>query len=105
MADTEAYPGHIACDSASKSEIVVPLVIKRERLAKVHQEALERQSPRGGGKEGEEGGDRSWAGRGDGEEVIVGVLDIDNVGLDGFDEEDERRLKEIADLIVERSAW
>src|SRR3954471_10259082 len=29
--DVEAFPGHIACDSASRSEIVVP-VLHRERL-------------------------------------------------------------------------
>ncbi|KAJ9475899.1 Free methionine-R-sulfoxide reductase [Pseudozyma hubeiensis] len=101
--NTEKYPGHIACDSLSKSEIVVPLVIKRERLNRVHQKALEEQSPRDG-KAGQ-GDDRSWAGRGDGEEVIVGVLDIDCESLDGFDAEDEKRLQRIADLIVERSAW
>ena len=28
--DVHAFPGHIACDSASKSEIVVPLVIDGE---------------------------------------------------------------------------
>ncbi len=107
VADTEAYPGHIACDSLSRSEIVVPLVIKRERLAKIHQDALEEQSPLGN-KEGAvavEGADRSWAGRGDGENVIIGVLDIDCESLDGFDEEDEQRLQKIADLLVERSAW
>jgi L-methionine (R)-S-oxide reductase len=27
VADVDAYPGHIACDSASRSEIVVPLVV------------------------------------------------------------------------------
>ena len=26
VADVEAYPGHIACDGASRSEIVVPVV-------------------------------------------------------------------------------
>lgn len=25
--DVEAFPGHIACDSASKSEIVVPILV------------------------------------------------------------------------------
>ena len=29
--DVEQFPGHIACDSASKSEVVVP-IIKNERL-------------------------------------------------------------------------
>ena len=27
VADVHAFPGHIACDAASRSEIVVPLVI------------------------------------------------------------------------------
>lgn len=31
VADVHAFPGHIACDSASNSEIVIPL-IKNERL-------------------------------------------------------------------------
>lgn len=106
VADTEAYPGHIACDSLSRSEIVVPLVIKRNSLAKVHQEALEEQSPSGKQVESPtDGKDRSWAGRGDGDEIIIGVLDIDCESLDGFDEEDEKRLQKIANLIVERSAW
>ena len=26
VADVDAFPGHIACDSASRSEVVVPLV-------------------------------------------------------------------------------
>jgi L-methionine (R)-S-oxide reductase len=26
VADVDAFPGHIACDGASKSEIVVPIV-------------------------------------------------------------------------------
>ncbi|ASN04973.1 GAF domain-containing protein [Virgibacillus necropolis] len=30
VADVNAFPGHIACDSASQSEIVVPLVVNDE---------------------------------------------------------------------------
>ncbi|MBP1947817.1 GAF domain-containing protein [Virgibacillus litoralis] len=30
VADVMAFPGHIACDSASKSEIVVPLIVNNE---------------------------------------------------------------------------
>ncbi|MGP4108278.1 GAF domain-containing protein [Virgibacillus sp. L01] len=30
VADVTAFPGHIACDSASKSEIVVPLIVNDE---------------------------------------------------------------------------
>lgn len=30
MPDVDKFPGHIACSSSSKSEIVVPLVHKKE---------------------------------------------------------------------------
>jgi L-methionine (R)-S-oxide reductase len=30
--DVHAFPGHIACDAASRSEIVVPLILHRELL-------------------------------------------------------------------------
>ena len=30
VADVDAFPGHIACDSASRSELVVPLVVAGE---------------------------------------------------------------------------
>ena len=33
IADVHAFPGHIACDPASRSEIVVPLVVDDELLA------------------------------------------------------------------------
>lgn len=33
VADVEAFPGHIACDVSSKSEIVLPLVIKGRVVA------------------------------------------------------------------------
>ena len=35
VADVEAFPGHIACDSRSKSEIVVPVVDSQARLIAV----------------------------------------------------------------------
>ncbi|RUP48298.1 GAF domain-like protein [Jimgerdemannia flammicorona] len=49
--DVHAFPGHIACDSASNSEIVVPLVLPSGR--------------------------------------VIGVLDIDNEAIEGFDEDDK----------------
>lgn len=101
--DTEAYPGHIACDSLSRSEIVVPLVIPRSRLATQHRQALEEQSPTSGETQIQD--DKSWAGRGTDDSVIIGVLDIDCESLNGFDAEDEVRLNKIAQLLVERSAW
>ena len=35
VADVEKFPGHIACDSASKSEIVVPVFDKSKKLIAV----------------------------------------------------------------------
>jgi GAF domain-containing protein len=35
VADVNAFPGHIACDSRSRSEIVVPVVDRRGRLIAV----------------------------------------------------------------------
>lgn len=31
VADVDAFPGHIACDGDSKSEVVVPIVIKGDK--------------------------------------------------------------------------
>lgn len=61
--DVEAFPGHIACSSLSRSEVVVPL--------------------------------RNAAGS------VIGVLDVDSVRLNDFDEVDQSWLEKIAALIVE----
>jgi GAF domain-containing protein len=60
VADVHAFPGHIACDAASRSEIVLPI--------------------------------RSGGG-------IAGVLDIDSPVAERFDQEDEKGLALLADLI------
>jgi GAF domain-containing protein len=44
VADVHAFPGHIACDSASNSEVVVPIVLNDGRLLGV----LDLDSPRPG---------------------------------------------------------
>jgi len=54
--DIELFPGHIACSSLSKSEIVLPVFSKNE---------------------------------------IIGVLDVDSVRLNEFDEIDQKYLEEI----------
>jgi L-methionine (R)-S-oxide reductase len=41
--DVDAFPGHIACDAASRSEIVIPLIAGRELLG-----VLDLDSPRPG---------------------------------------------------------
>jgi GAF domain-containing protein len=61
--DVEAFPGHIACSSLSRSEIVVPVFHQGE---------------------------------------VVGVLDVDSVELNDFDEEDRRWLEE---LVADWGNW
>jgi len=65
--EVDAYPGHIACDGETKSEIVIPLV--------------------------HENGE------------AIGVLDLDCLALNGFDDQDKQGLEKIASLIVESSDW
>ncbi|GJN88473.1 hypothetical protein Rhopal_001439-T1 [Rhodotorula paludigena] len=74
--DVEARPGHIACDGVTKSEVVVPIVVKRRRA------------------DGAE------------EEVKVGVLDIDCEGLNAFDEEADREgLERFVETLVRLVRW
>ena len=47
----------------------------------------------------------AWGGRGEGEEVIVGLLDIDCVDEEGFDEEDQREIESLVRIIVESCDW
>src|SRR5215210_6901937 len=58
--DVEKFPGHIACSSLSKSEIVLPL----------------------------------WS-----NDQIIGVLDVDSVELNAFDETDKKYLEQVLRLI------
>ena len=58
--DVEKFPGHIACSSLSKSEIVVPVIRNNE---------------------------------------VLGVLDVDSIESDQFDETDQRYLETIVALI------
>ena len=59
--DVDAFPGHIACSSLSKSEIVVPLKDKSGK--------------------------------------VTGVLDVDSVELDTFDEVDREFLEKVVELL------
>ena len=68
--DVEAYPGHIACDGETKSEIVCPLLLEH-----------------------------------DGQVTVLGVLDLDCLALNGFEEEDSIGLEKIAKLVVSSSDW
>jgi GAF domain-containing protein len=66
--DVEKFPGHIACDSASRSEIVIPVKL----------------GPRLHG----------------GDEVVIGVLDLDSPRLARFDDGHARALEQlVADFV------
>jgi len=60
VSDVEKFPGHIACSSLSKSEIVIPIIINNE---------------------------------------VTGVLDVDSVLLNDYDETDKKYLEEIVGWI------
>ncbi|KAF8971093.1 GAF domain-like protein [Flammula alnicola] len=68
--EVELYPGHIACDGDTKSEIVVPLVLEIE-----------------------------------GEVRVLGVLDLDCLAANGFDDEDRVGLEKIAKTVVNACNW
>lgn len=91
---TERYSGHIACDSASKSEIVIPIVVSREKVASFLQA---QKSEKGLGTE--------WQGRGEQSDIIIGVLDIDCEAEEGFDEEDVKGLEHIVKQIANSCDW
>ncbi|KAF7357840.1 GAF domain-containing protein [Mycena venus] len=74
VSDVEAYPGHIACDGETKSEIVCPLILP---------------SPSGG----------------DPAHRVLGVLDLDCLAVEAFDDEDKAGLEKIAALLVKACDW
>jgi len=98
--DVHAFPGHIACDAASRSEIVLPI-----RRGGSHPDGISEEK---GGKNavgsGPEKGGKNAVGSGpekgtENAAQIVGVLDIDSPEADRFSEEDEAGLAALADLI------
>jgi GAF domain-containing protein len=70
--DVHAFPGHIACDAASNSEIVVPMI---------------RGARDGGGGDGAGG-------------ELLGVLDLDSPKLGRFDAVDQEGLERIVTTLV-----
>ena len=86
--DVHAFPGHIACDAASRSEIVLPI-----RRGGSHPDGIsEEKGTENAVGSGPEKGTENAA-------QIVGVLDIDSPEADRFSEEDEAGLAALADLI------
>ncbi|ROV96300.1 hypothetical protein VMCG_07645 [Cytospora schulzeri] len=74
--DVDAFPGHIACDGASKSEIVVPITTEVLSPAEGHAERK-----------------------------VVGIIDIDCAEANGFDETDKKFLEELAALLGTACDW
>ncbi|EPS29688.1 hypothetical protein PDE_04638 [Penicillium oxalicum 114-2] len=64
--DVTKFPGHIACDADSRSEIVVPIIIRGETVA---------------------------------------IIDIDCTLPSAFDEEDQKYLEKLAELLAESCDW
>jgi L-methionine (R)-S-oxide reductase len=77
--DIDQFPGHIACDSASQSEIVVPIFRR-----KVHEVD-------GEGKEGNR--------------EVVAIIDVDCAVKGGFDAVDQKCLEQLAGLLERCCDW
>lgn len=78
--DVDQFPGHIACDGASKSEIVVPVtvnVLNPEDATGTHM--LEKKT--------------------------VAIIDVDCAEPGGFDEVDQRFLEQLAGLLGRACDW
>jgi L-methionine (R)-S-oxide reductase len=73
--DVDLFPGHIACDGDSKSEIVVPIRVPAN------------------GNDGEQ------------KTKLVGIIDIDCAVKGGFDEVDRKYLEKLAELLGKACDW
>jgi len=82
--NVEEFPGHIACDGESVSEIVVPIV----HNGKVSGKAVI----------------LAWSSA-DIHAKVVAIIDLDCAVLNGFDAEDQRYLEELAQVIAEACDW
>jgi L-methionine (R)-S-oxide reductase len=82
LEDVETFPGHIACDGDSKSEVVVPIEV-----------------------DGKVGGCASSEGLVLTTWQIVGVIDIDCAEVKGFDDDDRRGLEQLANLLAKCCDW
>ena len=97
--DVEAFPGHIACSSLSRSEIVVPIFNDGSA------DLLEGLAICPGGNTGpggntSPGGTTSHVGNSDGE--VIGVLDIDSTELATFDQADALWLSRLVSVLTGR---
>lgn len=79
--DVDQFPGHIACDGASKSEIVVPVTVDvlnpEDATSSTH--LLEKKT--------------------------VAIIDVDCAEPSGFDEVDQRFLEQLASFLGRACDW
>lgn len=88
--DVEKFPGHIACDGDSKSEIVVPIVKDGKVGADSVDESCQFENSR----------------RADDKCVqVVAIIDIDCAVEGGFDAEDQESLERLAALLSDACDW
>jgi L-methionine (R)-S-oxide reductase len=92
VGDVQAFPGHIACDAETRSEIVVPMFGRRGlkdghvgRIGEIEREKKEDKERKG--------------------KVVVAILDLDCRELRGFDEVDREGLERLAGLLGRGSVW
>ncbi|KAJ7782367.1 GAF domain-like protein [Mycena maculata] len=71
VSHVENYPGHIACDGETQSEVVCPLIMRSA----------------------------------EGNLRVLGVLDLDCIVAEGFDDDDKAGLEKIAELLVKACDW
>lgn len=74
--DVHAFPGHIACDHASASEIVVPMLVPKTYQSDEHRPDESR---------------------------LIGVLDLDSPKRDRFDDIDAKGLQRAVEMLLTRS--
>jgi L-methionine (R)-S-oxide reductase len=82
--DVEKYPGHIACDSDSRSEIVVPIVANSKVRSFADTSRYRCQTD---------------------DAQVVAIIDIDSAVNDGFDQEDQIYLEQLAKLLSTSCRW
>lgn len=88
--DVEEFPGHIACDASSRSEIVLPL---RRKSMRVRESAAAAAATSVEGEE-EEKREEELLGE------VIGVLDIDSTVIGTFDDDDRQGLERIVELLA-----
>ncbi|KAH6630934.1 GAF domain-like protein [Chaetomium sp. MPI-SDFR-AT-0129] len=91
--DVHTFPGHIACDGASLSEIVVPIVVPFA------------SSSSSSGQNNKESGSEAGEGTEEKKGRVVAIIDVDCAEVGGFDEVDREWLEKLAKVIGEACDW